>query len=385
VKARYAAASAAVLLLAACGAELSFDAESAGGGPDSGFAPDRTADASPGSDSEGATGLVVVHAASFPSLRLCFENLPHLRPQPDVNAMPQANVVGLEVGSLVRLDPLTVPGKVYVIDQRRARVTVGSDQEATCGERICTDGNTCLLPDVDYLAAGEITEPLGTGGVDLLAITGCGSQPFLAPGEDSARCGDAWSPTRGNLLPHVFRLSAGSAASEGALPVQLFHLARALEHDREGAPLEVRFGDLSSAGPLAQAVPVPALHAASPDVSLLTIDQSDAGVYATHGFRMTVGADAGGAGTVAFEQTLANVQELSAPRELPTHYFRGGSTYALLLVGDPDISRTLGDGGPNPSYDERRALHFLAVPVREPAEAGAGADGGEAPDGSSSE
>src|SRR5690349_20110352 len=52
------------------------------------------------------SGVVLLHAAAFPAFRVCFENYPDLAPQPDTTTMPEANLVGVEVGSLVRIAPL---------------------------------------------------------------------------------------------------------------------------------------------------------------------------------------------------------------------------------------------------------------------------------------
>ena len=68
----------------------------------------------------------------------------------------------------------------------------------------------------------------------------------------------------------------------------------------------------------------------------------------------------------------------SGSRDVPPSYYGAASNYALLLLGDPDAK--LQDGGPD--KDDRRNLHFLAVPVIAPkGDAGTDepADGGAAP------
>ena len=62
------------------------------------------------------------------------------------------------------------------------------------------------------------------------------------------------------------------------------------------------------------------------------------------------------------------MQQLSAPQTVPTDYYLAASNYALLLLGDPRIARTYADGGANPGYDRRRAVHLLAVPVKDDVE-----------------
>jgi hypothetical protein len=81
------------------------------------------------------------------------------------------------------------------------------------------------------------------------------------------------------------------------------------------------------------------------------------------------GAD-GGTATKQLDESLARIQKLSSPRDLPPTYYAAASNYALLLLGDP--SATVLDGGPS---DDRRGLHFLAVPVIDPKD-DAGTDGG---------
>jgi hypothetical protein len=330
-----------------------------------------------------ADGVVLVHAAEFPSFRLCFEHLPELAPQPDSVAMPQANVVGVEIGSVVRIDPLAVPGKIYVIPEARVRSTVGSEGGATCGERICEPNDTrqtCLRPNLDYQEAGELLEPVGSSGVELLSIAGCGGQGYLTPlGVDPAGCGEGWDPVAGNLASRVLRLVPTS--SDGALPVQLVHMSSALEAYAGEGTIDVTFGPLASEAPLAQPVASsPPLFEASEPTSL-SLEASDDAVYASHGFRITT--TGGGRPPLAIDQSLAAVQELSAPRALPNEYYRAASSYVLVLLGDPRFAREDGDAGP--TYDPRRAVHLLAVPVIDPdRDAGAPPDGSEPLDGGGS-
>src|SRR5688572_28450886 len=71
--------------------------------------------------------VILVHAAGMPAYRLCFENEPDLRPQPDQETTPEANVVGVEVGSAVRLAPLRgKPGKIHVFNEALIRAYAGT-------------------------------------------------------------------------------------------------------------------------------------------------------------------------------------------------------------------------------------------------------------------
>jgi hypothetical protein len=114
----------------------------------------------------------------------------------------------------------------------------------------------------------------------------------------------------------------------------------------------------------------------------LAFNTSDISIYETTGFRVSLaakgdgGADAG-ASTTVFDESLARIQKLSSPRDVPDSYYSVASNYALLLLGDPDAK--LPDGGAD--NDERRTIHFLAVPVISPKAADGGTEGGAAEDG----
>jgi hypothetical protein len=81
--------------------------------------------------------------------------------------------------------------------------------------------------------------------------------------------------------------------------------------------------------------------------------------------------------TTLLDESLARIQSLSSPRDVPPTYYAAASNYALLLLGDPNAK--LADGGAD--TDDRRRLHFLAVPVIEPKTDGGadGVDGGSSP------
>lgn len=187
--------------------------------------PDAASEAAdPGPRAPGApsaSGVVLVHAAAFPAFRLCFENMPELKPQPDSKIMPQANVVGVEVGSVVRLDPMKAPGRIYVMNERDVRTN-----DFTCGE-LLDDPSKKLVVDKDYHVANEIDHPLGEGRVDVLAITGCGGKAFLNYLEtDETNCDEGasrkWDVTKGNLEARVIPLEPSPVgATESSLPVQL--------------------------------------------------------------------------------------------------------------------------------------------------------------------
>jgi hypothetical protein len=369
-------ACAGILAIVACASVGSSDSSSPSGSAADGGNNER-ADGTPSAafDQPAASGVVLVHGAAFPAFRLCFEKLPNLPPQPDSKVMPEANVVGVEIGSVVRIDPLVAPGKIYVINERVVRTGIGDTSPATCGELVGTTSPKRLAENNDFHAVPEpITEPLGSGRVQLLAITGCGSQAFLdfikAP---SSSCGDGWDNVKGNLKARVVDVPAASRPSE-SVPVQVFPMSSAIEAFRKGGTLSVTFGKLSEVE-LPTKLDPGAPYVGGP-LSQIVFDQSDTAVYGTHGFRVEITPPS--TSTFRVEQTLAGVQQLSAPNDLPTTYYRAASSYALVLLGDPTHQPLLSGGAPNPDYSARRAVHFVAVPVVEPVAADAGADGGDA-------
>lgn len=351
--------------------------------------PDRDG-GGPGGESPGtpnATGIILVHAATFPSFRLCFSNFPDLVPLPDSKIMPEANVVGVDVGSLVRVDPLRAPGTVYVIDESELRLPPETKTPPRCGELVAQSGTKktarTLLKDGAYHEAGFLDRPLGEASVSVLAITGCGGKALIdALDGDGERCGPSWNVTSGNLEAKVVDLVAPpTQPNDGTLPVQLFQLSTAIEALRgDAGTLEVAFGALAADGgaPFAddggslQPVAVGPAFTAGKATSLAFAPTSDA-VYGATGFHVRVASPLGSFST---QLSLAAVQAASSSRDVPTTYYTTASTYALLLVGDPAHVPAAFDGGKaSASYDSRRAVHLLAVPVVDPTQV----DGGLAP------
>ncbi|MBX3223915.1 MAG: hypothetical protein KF795_25605 [Labilithrix sp.] len=368
-----AATAATVLAVVACGDDSLFGADGRDGaaGADAGSqSPDAGLGGVDGEAVGSASGVVIVHAAAFPAFRLCFEHYPELPPQPDRVVMPEANVVGVEVGSVVRIAPLTrPPGKVFVIAQRKV-AAAPAETTQSCGELL---DPAALLANSDYYEAGELTTPLGVENVSLLAIAGCGGLSYLnALGVPASDCGAGYDGVYGSLEAKTLALLPSIVATERSLPVQIVHLSTLLDDSRAtGERLEVTFGAFedAGAGALEQSVAVdPPLFDPSAPVTL-SLDQTTESMYGTHGFRIARVPEGDGTATFTFDQSLAEVQQLSSPRAVPTTYYLSASNYVLLLLGDPRIAPTFADGGTNPTFDRRRAVHLLAVPVKEPEEA----------------
>jgi hypothetical protein len=372
--------AAATFAAVACGAGddsgFSFDA----GGADSGFGGSSSGSIQfgDGGATANATGVVFVHAAAFPAFRVCFENFMDLHPQPDAKTLPNANVVGVELGGTVRLGPIAkAPGKVYVIDRKRAAANPGDPDDKSCDDVLRS-----LDEGLEYVVAGSIDRPVGVDRVEAIVFGGCASISQLSLlGIPSADCGPAYdndqAKTHGNMSTTLLTLPTTNTSTAKTLPVQITNVSPLLTSlVPQGEKIGVSFGDLGDAGDggLLQAVAADLpLYDASAPVTL-NLDQQNQATFGTNGFRIAVGTSA-----FKLDETLADIQQLSRPEANPTTYFVTPSNYAFFLLGDPRIARTFDDGGANPNFDARRAMHLLAVPVND--EQGASALGADAGDG----
>lgn len=308
-------------------------------------------------------GVIIVHAAGAPSFRLCFGNDLDRLPTPDSELMPAANVVGVEVGSAVRIPPLKgAPGEVLLFSEPLIRALYRPGTPGPTCKELLDDPGASIKP----LTIGKIDTSLATG-VHLLVVSGC-AKKSLVKTYSKEECGASYDDETGNLTVTALELKGTFRKSDGELPSQVIHLSQPLESFRGERPLTVSFGEVGDAGaPHTAAATNPALGGPPADFATPpTFDPTDIGVYAKLGFRVSVD------GTTLKEQTMANVQVLSAPRDVPTTYYAVASNYVLLLLGDP--APKLEDGGADPS--ERRNLHLLAVPVIQPQEDGGAPDGG---------
>jgi hypothetical protein len=318
--------------------------------------------------------VILVHAAKSQSFRLCFKNELERRPQPDSQVMPEANVVGVEVGSTVRLGPLAgAPGEVFLFDEPSIRAVYpqfgGAGAGPTCGNLLSASNPLSKIA----VSLGTIEKNLHTG-VHLLVVRGCpGNGPLRS--YSAAECGNDWTALKGNLGVSEIELSGAERPKSGTLPAQVVNLSQSLEGARAGRDVVIRFGDLTPGNAkLVDVTSNPLLFGAATPTqpAQLQYPTDDPAIFATSGFRIVLRSTTGGSETQVLDQTLERVQELSAPREVPPDYYAAASNYALLLLGDPDAK--LGDGGPD--TDDRRTLHFLAVPVIE-TKSDAGTDGGD--------
>lgn len=316
--------------------------------------------------------VILVHAAKSPSFRLCFKNELDRRPQPDSDVMPEANVVGVEVGSAVRLAPLRgSPGEIFLFHEALIRGLYpqfgGVGAGPTCETLLAAPNNTYAA-----VSLGTIDADFRTG-VHVLAVRGCPADGPIHT-YSTKECGADWESSKGNLAVTALELRGAIRPSPSILPAQVIHLSQPLESAREGRDIVIEYGDLTvpDAG-LQNVVSNPQLFGSTEPnrPTELPYPLEDAGVFASTGFRLSLRESKGSASVVLLEQSLARIQALSSPRAVPPDYYAAASNYAFLLLGDP--SPKLDDGGVD--ADERRNLHFLAVPVIAPkVDADAGAD-----------
>lgn len=324
-------------------------------------------------------GIILVHAAGAPAFRLCFQGDLDRLPLPDRQVMPQANVVGVEVGSAVRLAPLAVPpGEVYLFEEPLIRAfypTFGGAGDGPTCQQLLSSGS------IKPASLGRIDDDVSTG-VHLLVVKGCIRQPVNGT-FSPAECGADYNPDEGNLGIEKITLRGFFREQGAVLPTQVVQLSQALATAAAGQTLAVTFGDIKN--PQAQLTDVVAekdfgaFGEALPSTPVaLPYDGTDDAVHASLGFRVELRPTDGGAVNRLDSQTLAEIQALSSPTDIPSRYYAAASNYVLLLLGDPN-AKPQGDAGP----DEREKLHIVAVPVIEPKpeDGGADLDGGAAPDG----
>lgn len=326
----------------------------------SGFGGEASSDLGPTDNA-----VILVHAAKVQPFRLCFGNQRvDVPPQPDSQAMPQANVVGVEVGNAVRIKPLApgAPGHVYLFEEPLIRSLYFNpdpgDGAPDCAKLIATPGTAQYATDL-----GEINDDLSKG-VHLLVVKGCPKDAIIK--HSLAECGAGWTPTTGNLSVEKITVSGAYRKDPKQLPTQVINLAPALESAREGRPLSISFGKLAAPGKLGTVVAEnPTLFKTSNPVNV-DFDPDNLASFEESGFRVQVAAG-NGKPAISVDDTLAQIQKASSPRDIPSAYYSVASNYVLLLLGDPNAK--LEDGGPD--TDPRNQLHFLAVPVVENTDGGA--------------
>lgn len=373
------------------------------------------------------TGIIAVHASrNLPAFRLCFPRQMSVLPLPDDKLMPNANVVGVDVGAAVHIgtlsttlggdtSPVGIDGGaydagstapidggasdggnvsdasapkdagsvdagppstevVYVIEEKLARQFYPQGTDA--GSWPACSSLVAVLQQNGYEGHGLYTarsadaigaDILGDAntnplGVNLIVIEGCLPDPTL----DTKACGDTFTQSQGNLryriVPHLTTLTPASVVP-GKFPVQAMLLS-----PRVKASVDAMQTVTFSFGPKAGtegSISLPSLQygAPVPSPNPQQLDfMASASDYDNYGFRLNYG------GSTLF-QSLTDIQSQSSPRDLPQSFYLLPSNFVVLIVGDPMAPKAA--AGPGAS------LHFLAVPVRDPSTlADAGADSG---------
>lgn len=309
-----------------------------------------------------ANAIVLVHAAAFPAFRICFEGAQGEPPQPTDELMPESNVVGVDVGTAVRLPAHGGQlGRAFVFPESLLRPFYPGGVGPTCQKLLTATATQAFAIEV-----GEVTDDVSSG-VHALVLGGC--RPANVDSMASTtRCGADWSATNGNLKLTTLPLKAYARVGATRLSVQLVQLSPALQQKAEGRALGLAFGSLEAGAPAPFVEGAVTFGVALPDPPAdLDYAATDLASYATTGLFMTLG-DAGspladaGPREVLVAQSLADIQKRSSPRSLPPDWFAAASSYVVLSVGDTDPR--LGDGGRD--EDPRRNLHLLAIPLATP-------------------
>jgi hypothetical protein len=309
--------------------------------------------------------VILVHAAGLGAFRVCFGAAPKQFPQPDKQTMPEANVVGVDVGTAVRLPPIDTSAKreVYVYEERLLRPYTAPFGSEVYDCETLLGASTESIPKP--VATMTLTTNLATG-VHLLVLSGCGANPGNPNLARTARqCGADFSPTKGNLKLRDVVLQGAVRDRDTSIPAQVVHLSQPLASARTAAganaKIEISYGPVvGDAGAVFTTTSIatdpPLLGAASPAAPVaLAYDPEALPDYAQRGFRVTLG------GKSLLSQSLADVARLSSPNDLPSSYYAAASNYVLLLLGDPEAP-VKNDAG----ADELEKLHFLVVPVVQP-------------------
>jgi hypothetical protein len=318
-----------------------------------------------------ASGVILVHASeNMPAFRLCFGNsgvAGNLIPLPDRELMPQSNVVGVDVGSAVRLKPFAdvgltiasnggVPHTVYAIPEKYLRPTL-RPANTPCAALICPGlGGDCLDADQFY-TIGTLPAAAYAFGVHVLDVFGC------VPGSgDVASCGPDFDAVKGNAKIGSIDLKAYTRASSNDFLVQILQLSTPLATEK----VSVSFGALSTPGTtLNVSATFDALSPAQP--AALAFDRTAAGIYTSEGFRLE-------AAGLSVPMSLASIQEISDPSALPADFYGTRSSFVMLLLGNPADTAPSG-GLATPTTDPGKVLHLLGVPVGQPYEMDGGVDG----------
>ncbi len=343
--------------------------DSADGGTGNGLGPGMGGDGDAGvtgsTVSEGS--VVLVHASrNLPAFRVCFSGFTQTLPLPDDKIMPNANVVGVDIGTAVHIGKLdtagtssgdaSVPvydageagasapqsGDLSVIEEKLARQFFPQGTDASTWPN-CQELTQVLTQNGYeghglYTLKGSALSPNSTLATFVI-VKGCVPDAVLTTKE----CGTTFTAAKGNLSYDTLEVAAqdgtdfdfkGVTASPAVADGTLLYFTQKPTNAQASA-ITLRSAMVSSS----TSIPLP------PD----TTD------YSLSNFELR---DPKNLSTVLLTQSLADIQARSAPRELPDSFFALRSTFVLFAIGDPAVNKI------DPTAST--ALHLLAIPVQDP-------------------
>lgn len=370
-----AAALATTAAIVACGssATSAFDASgtnapgkndgTGGASGDADATPSQLGNDAGGGAAAGAGSVVLVHAArNLPAFRVCFQDHTNTLPLPDDKIMPNANVVGVDVGTAVHVGQLEpkqssnpdasiaaydsgveggvdsgpLPtGELHVIEEKLARQFFPQNTDANawpnCGDLVNVLRQNGYEGHGLYTLKGDTLTPDLNSAI-FVVVKGCLPDPALTTTE----CGPGFTTTAGNLSYQTLQVVAQDGSG----------------FDFEGVSASPAVADMSTLvySPDGQSKSDPiSLKATSVSSSASSTLPADYTVA-----KFTLAAPNGAA---LITSSLADIQARSAPRVLPADFFGLRSTFVLFAIGDPKVTDQT---APN-------ALHLIAVPVQDPA------------------
>jgi hypothetical protein len=291
-------------------------------------------------------------------------------PDDPASVMPHSNVIGVAPGGALVLEGAeeftssgTLGLKIYLIPTDILK-TVPDKQ---CKELICKGGGSCLSEALyQTLPQQKLMMIPGAASADLFVIRGC-----VGNNGSTERCGADYT-AGGNLritASSPFLLSPDPIA-EGSVHLtvaQLSESAQSLWTVEAGPGMLLTYGALGDPDAGVALLGTPEFGTVMPaqPVPVPTLGDADLPAFAQQGFTLSTTSGDGGFGPrQAF--SLAQVQGISSPTELPPSFWNGSWHFLIALVGDATMSAaqvTLPDGGDNPTFDGY-GLHVVAVPLQ---------------------
>ncbi len=315
----------------------------------------------------GAGSVVLVHASrNLPAFRACFAGFTQTLPLPDDKIMPNANVVGVDVGTAVHIGKLDALGSsqadasvaVYDAGEAGASAPLSGDLsiiEEKLARQFFPQGTdpktwpncqalTQVLKQNGYEGHGLYTltdTPLKTPNdmyATFVIVKGCVPDPVLTTKE----CGAGFTAAKGNLSFDTLEVTAEDGTDFD------FKGVTASPAVADGTVLSFYPTNTSTAS----TTPLPIKASAVSSAVTSTLPTTDTG-YTTATFELR---DPTNMNALLLQQTLAAIQARSAPRDLPAEFFGLRSTFVLFAIGDPAVV----------DKTAPTALHLLAIPVQDP-------------------